>query len=352
MPSSEGDSSKTRPSTSLAIGGDSVESSLAAQSAAARWRIAPAWLSPWRSNDRAAQCRRQAYAVIDAASDKLLRERRDLLRRQQSSYPTLEMQAVWDAGHEAINRALWALHSEMSGADAHVRAERDLDPAHAYAVVSDELSRLAAQTGAMIADVRQARLTFVRVQEILAIAEACLEPIARACSPPATATPTTPETTRCRLLIDSTLLYALHANLLPPERMLVAGGVDTSDGIRILGHADVTGVGNPVHCTADPEKFNRAQRGFTMSGSRFVLWVHSHPGMGPQANGPSQIDRDQYAKFSPTYSPWLAAAIFTADGWIRFWGEAIDGQHQEVIVTGRGVDARNTERTLYELVDD
>lgn len=141
------------------------------------------------------------------------------------------------------------------------------------------------------------------------------------------------------LFVPGELLAGLARQLLPPERMAVATGTEVDGGLRLTGFTDVTDEAKAgiAHVTADPAKLGAALQRMDLESARLAAWFHSHPGSGPGATLPSGTDRRQYADWSRDFDA-LVAGIVTADGHVRFWGDAVEGAGWTVRVTGTEVE--------------
>jgi proteasome lid subunit RPN8/RPN11 len=160
-----------------------------------------------------------------------------------------------------------------------------------------------------------------------------------------------PATTVRRIVVPGDLLYQAHHTLFPPERMLVAAGRRTG-GTPTLGAVfEVTGANSAGHVKADPTRLARALIAMDLSGTYLAAWLHSHPGSGPGATRPSSIDLNQHQDWIRDYSPALLSAVVVVDGWIRFWGTALEADQIEVGVVGPGVITEDKDGYLYRLVE-
>lgn len=146
----------------------------------------------------------------------------------------------------------------------------------------------------------------------------------------------TPASTKKKVIVPADLLYLAHASLFPPERMVVVAG-QRGNVPRFGALFDVTGDAHATHVKADRQRLARALIAFEKSGSYLAGWGHSHPGKGPEATWPSPIDTDQHAAWIRDYSKNLVSFIMVADGFVRFWGTAVESGHVEIEVTGNGI---------------
>lgn len=143
------------------------------------------------------------------------------------------------------------------------------------------------------------------------------------------------------VLLPTELLLQAHALLFPPERMfVVAGRRDRDNRVLLTAPFDVTGDGPEtcaVHCKADPGKLRRALITMERTDSFLASWWHSHPGSGTEATSPSSTDNGQYKDWIKDYWKQLVCAIFTHDGVVRFWGDAITNGLLRLNLTGAGL---------------
>jgi proteasome lid subunit RPN8/RPN11 len=156
--------------------------------------------------------------------------------------------------------------------------------------------------------------------------------------------------TRSRTIcIPSELLLQAVDTLMPAERMGVLGGRQVGDRFILSTLSDVTGRGHIAHVTADPRKLANALLMMERAGARLAAWIHSHPGRGPSATMPSAIDRDQYADWVRHYSETLVGIIVVRDGFIRFWGDAVESGRSRVEVLGGDVRGAGEGRNVFRL---
>lgn len=153
------------------------------------------------------------------------------------------------------------------------------------------------------------------------------------------------------IVVPSDILYQAHRSLFPPERMLVVAGRQCEAGTLRLGATfDVTGNGpdtNHGHVRADPDKLGRALIAMDLSGTELGAWVHSHPGRGITATTPSSTDRQQHQDWIRDYSANLLSSIIVDDGYVRFWGSALESGQLEMRIVGAGVTEEET--NVYRL---
>lgn len=155
---------------------------------------------------------------------------------------------------------------------------------------------------------------------------------------------------RC-IVVPADLLYQVHHALFPAERMLVAAGRRASAMTTLGAVFEVTGANSGGHVRADPSRLARALIAMDLSSTYLAAWLHSHPGSGPEATRPSSIDLNQHQDWIKDYSPNLLSAIVVSNGWIRFWGTAIETGQIEIEVTGTGVMKEDNDACLYRLAE-
>lgn len=151
------------------------------------------------------------------------------------------------------------------------------------------------------------------------------------------------------VIISSTILYQAFHTLFPPERLLVIAGRRQGKTVVLNAAFDVTGSNSSGHVRADPTYLARALIAMDLSGTHLAAWMHSHPGSGPEATQPSVIDRGQHQDWLRDYSPDLLGAIVVADGWIRFWGAALESGQVYLQIRGSGVLQEDKNGFLYRL---
>ena len=157
------------------------------------------------------------------------------------------------------------------------------------------------------------------------------------------------ELTTRRIVIHSDLLFQAYDALFPPERLLVIAGRRSGDAICLGAPWDVTGPASAGHVKADPSRLGQALISIELSGALLSLWLHSHPGRTALATLPSEIDLRQHQEWLRHYSQFLLGATMVADGWIRFWGPALDRHALRVEVRGRGVVQEGHDGQLFQL---
>lgn len=152
--------------------------------------------------------------------------------------------------------------------------------------------------------------------------------------------------------VPSDLMFQAAVTLFPPERMAVIGGRRQNGRLTLGASYDVTGTGpgtHRAHVEADRGLLRVALIGFERAGVELAAWFHSHPGGGPTATHPSQIDRAQYRDWTRHFSPRLLCVIFVADGHFRLWGEAVECGLVRTAFIGEGVERVEGERHVYRL---
>ncbi len=152
-----------------------------------------------------------------------------------------------------------------------------------------------------------------------------------------------------RMIISSTLLYQLHHSLFPAERMLIGAGRKNGQNIEIEGIFDVTGKASSGYVKADANRLGRALIVMSETEKYFALWIHSHPGRGKGATHQSTTDINQEAEWLKDYSPNLVNAILVEDGFIRFWGKAIEEKRITVEINGAGIIKDSANESIYRL---
>jgi proteasome lid subunit RPN8/RPN11 len=152
------------------------------------------------------------------------------------------------------------------------------------------------------------------------------------------------------IVLPTDLMFSAFRQLFPAERMLIMGGRQTRRGIRITSVADVSEP-NPsaVHVRADKFRLNTALVDLSRTGAHFAVWVHSHPGLGPGATHPSDIDIPQEQDLRRHYSGHLLGLIVVRDGVVRAWGQAIDEDGIAITWRGSGIAPYPGERHVYQL---
>lgn len=153
-----------------------------------------------------------------------------------------------------------------------------------------------------------------------------------------------------QLTLHSSLLYQLYHSLFPAERMMVAAGRQEDGGIFITALFDVTGTASATGVHADPDRLGRALISMSETDTYLVAWLHSHPGSGGDATHPSPIDLRQETDWLRDYSPLLVSAIMVRDGFVRFWGKALENGKVFVRIEGPGIRAYSNTENVYQLL--
>jgi hypothetical protein len=151
-----------------------------------------------------------------------------------------------------------------------------------------------------------------------------------------------------RVVVTEELLQECYQSLFPAERMLVIAGRRIGDTTRLDGIFDVTGDQNWVHVRADRDLLGRALIKMHQSDAFLAAWVHSHPGLGPAATRPSQIDIQQDQDWLRDY-PNLLNMILVEDGWLQLWGSGLESGQIEVELLGRGLLEENEHGYIYRV---
>jgi len=151
------------------------------------------------------------------------------------------------------------------------------------------------------------------------------------------------------LELPSAMLFQLRQSLFPAERMIVGAGRRGDRAVRIDALFDVTGVASAGGVKADPARMSQALRAMSVSGTYLALWVHSHPGHGPDATHPSMIDIRQHAIWLKNFSEDLVSAIMVADKYVRFWGTGLDLGKISISISGDGVVPASSAEHVYKM---
>lgn len=146
-----------------------------------------------------------------------------------------------------------------------------------------------------------------------------------------------PKSTRS-IFVPADILYQAYAGLFPAERMMVTAGRKEGDRTVLSATFDVTGRSCAGHVRADPDELGRALIAMDKSETHLAAWSHSHPGHGAGATRPSPMDGRQYEDWIRDFTPLLLAAIFVEDGFVRFWGNALNDKHVDLQIIGLGVE--------------
>ncbi len=140
------------------------------------------------------------------------------------------------------------------------------------------------------------------------------------------------------LVLHTDFIVAAWRQLFPAERMLIVGGRRQGARVQATSLRDVTGENHSrAYVKASPVRLHEALMDWESTGAHVVAWIHSHPGNGPIASHPSEIDRRQDLELSATYGNHVLGMIATQDGWLRLWGKAIERPDFRVELHGGGV---------------
>jgi proteasome lid subunit RPN8/RPN11 len=149
-------------------------------------------------------------------------------------------------------------------------------------------------------------------------------------------------------ILPAELLFQAAAILTPVERMAVAATRSIGDRAVVGTLFDVTGRSTRAYVRADARKLADALLAFERAGVQIAAWLHSHPGSGPGATMPSQIDQQQYADWTRHYGE-LIGIILVADGHLRLWGRAVESGDVRVEIVGAGVHRVLEHQHVYRL---
>lgn len=153
-----------------------------------------------------------------------------------------------------------------------------------------------------------------------------------------------------KVLIPTDLMFCAWRQVFPAERMLMLGGRRTGHRVKVTSVSDVSEAHpSSVHVRAEPTKLIPALLDLERAGAYLAAWMHSHPGAGPTATHPSQIDLHQEADFRRHYSDALICIIAVADGHFRLWGTAIDEGRVQVRWQGSGITRLPGESHVFRL---
>lgn len=144
-------------------------------------------------------------------------------------------------------------------------------------------------------------------------------------------------------------IFQLYWDIFPPEKMYVVAGRNVASTIVLEAAYGVTGESHSGYVRADPARMANALMSIERSGGFLAAWIHSHPGRGAIATMPSAIDRRQHTEWLKDYSPDLLGAILVEDGYVRFWGTALENGDTSLLVTGSGLQREATHDHLYRL---
>lgn len=154
---------------------------------------------------------------------------------------------------------------------------------------------------------------------------------------------------RATILVPADILHHAVDVLMPAERMGVSAGRLTAGRLMLTTMYDVTGIAGHVHVRADARKLACALTGFDRSGVELLAWIHSHPGSGAGATLPSPVDRQQYADWVRHYTDQLVGIIVVEDGFVRFWGDAVERNRVRIAIVGQGVRRVEGAQHVYRL---
>ncbi len=153
-----------------------------------------------------------------------------------------------------------------------------------------------------------------------------------------------------QMVLTAAMMYQLRLSLFPAERMIVGAACRIDSKIKIAALFDVTGEANSSGVKADPDRLGQALIAMAETGTYFGIWIHSHPGTGPGATHPSNIDVRQHADWLKDYSPDLVSAIMVKDRYVRFWGTAVETCKVNVVIEGAGISVVSPTESIYRLV--
>lgn len=271
----------------------------------------------------------------------LKRLARRLAREYQREVTSLQYLPEAPAQVEALMAAAVKLTEVRAAVRSVLAKGEDVDSQ----TVHDLLRRLADEVTEELTaqpwDHHHAREGLTRTLNLLIIADAEITSIIRK----------TLATIARHIVIPSDLLYQAHHALFPAEQMLVAAGRRTGETTTLGAVFEVTGVNSGGHVRANPTRLGRALIAMDLSDTYLAAWLHSHPGSGPEATRPSSIDLNQHQDWIRDYSPGLLSAVVVADGWIRFWGTALETGQIEIEVVGSGVIREDGDGCLYRLAE-
>ncbi|MBI4287613.1 MAG: hypothetical protein HY671_04180 [Chloroflexi bacterium] len=141
------------------------------------------------------------------------------------------------------------------------------------------------------------------------------------------------------LSIPTEILAQCHDILFPAEKMAFVAGRRLADGsIQATAVFDVTGDCGSGHVRGAPPKIHRALIAMEETGSFLAQWVHSHPGAGPGSAHPSPVDHQQHQEWLRTYPKRLVGMIMVRDGYMRFFGDAVEQDLVRVRPEGSAIE--------------
>ena len=153
-----------------------------------------------------------------------------------------------------------------------------------------------------------------------------------------------------RIVIPTDLIFTAWRQLFPAERMVVFGGRASRRRVTVTSLSDVTEpTPSAAHVRACPTKLGTALVDMDRAGAHLAIWMHSHPGDGPRATYPSDVDRKQDQDLQRDYSSNLVGIIVVRDGWLRVFGQAIDDQRVYLSWSGKGIEKVQGEEHVYRL---
>jgi len=242
---------------------------------------------------------------------------------------------------EALHKALVHLTQVRTAVLRSLREQIGADPTEAASLLRELSEGVTETLRTQPRSHPHAREALVRMLNLLIVAEAQVAPFIRE----------RPSETVRRVVVPTDLLYQTHHALFPAERMLVASGRRTGETTTLGAVFEVSGANSSGHVRADPTRLARALIAMDLSGTYLAAWLHSHPGGGPEGTHPSSIDLNQHQDWIRDYSPGLLSAVVVADGWIRFWGTALETGQIEVEVVGPGIIKEDSDDCLYRLAE-
>lgn len=140
------------------------------------------------------------------------------------------------------------------------------------------------------------------------------------------------------LVVPTDLLIAAWRQLFPAERMLLIAGRRRGGVVYATSLRDVTGESRSVvYVKASAALLHEVFLDWEATGAHLVGWIHSHPGVGPLASQPSQIDHRQDRDLRASYGDRVVGLIVTQDGWLRVWGQAVDDRSVRLQLQGAGI---------------
>jgi len=133
------------------------------------------------------------------------------------------------------------------------------------------------------------------------------------------------------------------------ERMVLVTGPELNDGMFVLSRMIEPETSRRSACGVEPEFGDMIDTLSEMEekdGTRLIACFHSHPGNGKAATGPSGIDIGTQKRLERGGYPTIGA-IFSRDGWVRFY--SVDRKF-EVEITGKGGEERDEK--IFKLEED